>query len=119
MSGMASTGTSSTAFHPNAKITGYMQDGLAEMSVDDFAGFVESQTPSPKDQGGQPRLDVLSIEIAGDTAIARVRDDDHLRQLARRSHTQNPERQSSDGMHPGGAAHDTRPALGSPRQALA
>ena len=63
------------AFHPNAKITGYLEDGLHQMSVGDFAGFVESQQPSPKEKGEPARLDVLSIELAGNTATARVRDD--------------------------------------------
>ena len=63
------------AFHPNAKITGYLEDGLHQMSVDDFAGFVESQQPSPKEKGEAVRLDVLSIELAGNTATASIRDD--------------------------------------------
>ncbi|MBL4681281.1 MAG: nuclear transport factor 2 family protein [Pseudomonadales bacterium] len=64
-----------SAFHANAKITGYLEDGLEQMSVTDFANFVESQVPSPKEKGAAIRLDILSIEIAGNTAIARVRDD--------------------------------------------
>jgi hypothetical protein len=63
------------AFHPNAKITGYLEDGLHQMSVDDFAGFVTSQQPSARDKGEPARLDVVSLEIAGETAVARVRDD--------------------------------------------
>ena len=63
------------AFHPNAKITGYLQNGLQEMSVDDFAAFVASQQPSPKDKGEPARCKILSLEIAGDTAVTRVRDD--------------------------------------------
>ena len=63
------------AFHPSARITGYLEDGLHEMSVEDFAGFVASQQPSPKENGESARLDILSIEIAGDTAVARIRDD--------------------------------------------
>ena len=63
------------AFHPNARITGFLEDGLHEMSVGDFAGFVESQQPSPKEKGEPIRLDILSIELAGSTAVARVRDD--------------------------------------------
>ena len=63
------------AFHPNAKITGYLEDGLHEMSVDDFAGFVAGQQPSPKEKGETPRLEILSLEIAGSTAAARIRDD--------------------------------------------
>lgn len=64
-----------SAFHPNARITGYLEDGLHEMSVSDFAGFVASQQPSPKEKGESARLDILSVEIAGNTAAARVRDD--------------------------------------------
>jgi hypothetical protein len=63
------------AFHPNAKITGYLPDGLHEMSVDDFAAFVSSQQPSAKEKGEPARLEIISIDIAGDTAVTRVRDD--------------------------------------------
>jgi hypothetical protein len=64
-----------TAFHPNAKITGYLEDGLHEMSVGDFGDFVASQQPSPKEKGEPARLDILSIDIAGSTAAVKVRDD--------------------------------------------
>ena len=64
-----------TAFHPGARITGYLEDGLHEMTVDDFAGFVASQQPSPREKGESPRLEILSIDIAGSTASARIRDD--------------------------------------------
>lgn len=63
------------AFHPNAKITGVINGELQEMSVSDFAGFVESQQPSPREKGETARLDVVSLDIAGNTAVARVRDD--------------------------------------------
>ncbi|MBT3830440.1 MAG: nuclear transport factor 2 family protein [Gammaproteobacteria bacterium] len=63
------------AFHPNAKITGYLEDGLHEMSVAEFAGLVSSQQPSAKEKGEAARLDIISIDIAGDTAVTRVRDD--------------------------------------------
>ena len=63
------------AFHPVAKITGYLPDGLHQMSVSEFAGFVESQQPSPKAQGEAARLEIVSLDIAGNTAVARVRDD--------------------------------------------
>ena len=62
------------AFYPNAMITGYIESGLAEMSVDDFASFVESQQPSPKDKGEEVLLEILSCELAGSTACVRVRD---------------------------------------------
>ena len=63
------------AFHPNARITGYLQDGLHEMTVTDFAEFVSSQQPSPKQKGEPTRLDILSVDIAGNTAAVKVRDD--------------------------------------------
>ena len=64
-----------TAFHPSARITGYLEDGLHELTVADFAGFVASQQPSPREKGESPRLEILSIDIAGSTASARIRDD--------------------------------------------
>ena len=63
------------AFHPNAKITGYLEDGLHQMSVNEFADLVASQQPSAKEKGEQARLDIISIDIAGTTAVTRVRDD--------------------------------------------
>ena len=63
------------AFHPAAKITGYMNGELAQMSVDEFAQFVAGQQPSARQRGEPARLDVLSLDIAGATAVARVRDD--------------------------------------------
>ena len=63
------------AFHPNAKITGYIEENLREISVTDYANLVANQLPSPKEKGESPRCDILSIDIAGNTAVARVRDD--------------------------------------------
>ena len=63
------------AFHANAKITGHLEDGLREMTVTDFAKLVESQQPSAKEKGETLRADILSIDIAGNTAAVRVRDD--------------------------------------------
>jgi len=71
----SSAGKTREAFHPHAKIVGYLEDGFHEMPVDDFAGFVESQQPSAHEQGQPARLDVLSVEVSGETAVARVRDD--------------------------------------------
>ena len=56
-------------------ITGEIDGELHEMSLDDFAGFVASQQPSPKVQGESARLDLVSLDFAGETAVARVRDD--------------------------------------------
>ena len=62
------------AFHPAAKITGYTKDGLQQMSVDDFANFVDSKSPSHKENGDPIVLETLSLDVAGETAVARVRD---------------------------------------------
>ena len=55
-------------------ITGYLDTGLAEMTVDQFASFVESQSPSPKEKGDEILLEIVSCDIAGSTASVKVRD---------------------------------------------
>ena len=62
-------------FHADAKVVGYSEDELHVMSITEFANFVASQQPSPRDNGDPIRLDILSIDIAGKTAVAKVRDD--------------------------------------------
>ena len=62
------------AFHNNAKVVGYLHGDFMEMSVDDFAGFVSSQQPSPKDKGENVVFEILAIEIEGTTAMVKVRD---------------------------------------------
>jgi hypothetical protein len=62
------------AFHPNAKIIGYMGKNLLEQTVDEFANFVGAQSPSAKAKGEAPLLDILSVDISGNTAVAKVRD---------------------------------------------
>lgn len=71
----ASAEKTHAAFHPNAKITGFTPDGLVELSVDQFAKMVASTEPSPKASGATAFLEIISLDIAGDTAVARVRDD--------------------------------------------
>ena len=65
-------------FHPAAKITGYVEDKLEEMNTNEFAKFVSEQKPSPADKNDPEMLEIVSIDIAGKTAVALVRDD-HLR----------------------------------------
>ena len=62
------------AFYPNAMITGYLETGLAEMTVEQFADFVASQNPSPKEKGEDILLEIVSCDIAGSTASVQVRD---------------------------------------------
>ena len=62
------------AFHGNAKVVGYLHGDFMEMSVDDFAGFVESQQPSPKEKGEDVVFEILSLEKEGTTALVKIRD---------------------------------------------
>lgn len=62
------------AFHENAKVTGYLHGSFMEMSVDDFAGFIESQQPSPKEKGESVIFEILTCEIEGTTALVKMRD---------------------------------------------
>ncbi len=62
------------SFNPNASITGYLPDGFHEMSVDDFAGFVASQQPSPMENNDEKMLEILSCEVYGNTAAVKVRE---------------------------------------------
>ena len=62
------------AFDENAMISGYLPDGLHEMNLDEFAGFVEAQQPSPKEKGDEAFLEILSCEIVGDTALVKIRE---------------------------------------------
>ena len=61
-------------FHENAKVIGYLHGDFMEMSVDDFAGFVASQQPSPKEKSENVVFEILTCEIEGSTALVKVRD---------------------------------------------
>lgn len=62
------------AFHENAKVVGYLHGDLMEMSVDDFANFVVSQQPSPKEKGENIVFEVLTSSIEGTIALVKLRD---------------------------------------------
>jgi hypothetical protein len=64
------------AFHPEAKITGYnIQGNLVTREVETFAAFVASQLPSAQEKGKPAVLEIVSVECAGNTAVAIVRDE--------------------------------------------
>ena len=63
------------AFHPDARISGYLGGDRLNMSAEEFAAFVADQQPSARAKGEEPRLEIMSIAIAGEVAIAQVRDD--------------------------------------------
>lgn len=62
------------AFHENAKVVGYLHGDLMQMSVDDFAGFIASQLPSPQEKSEDVEFEILSSEVEGTTASVKVRD---------------------------------------------
>ena len=58
----------SEVFHENAKVVGYLNGDFLQLSTSDFAGFVSAQEP------GTVEFEILSCEVNGDTATAKVRD---------------------------------------------
>lgn len=62
------------AFHENAKVVGYLHGDFMEMSVDDFANFVASQQPSPKEKGENIVFEVLTSSIEETIALVKLRD---------------------------------------------
>ena len=62
------------AFHNNGSVVGYLHGDFMEMSVDDFANFVASQQPSPKEKGENVEFQILACEVEGTTASVKVRD---------------------------------------------
>ena len=63
-----------SSFHDAAMVSGYLPDGLHEMNLSEFAEFVSSQQPSPKENNDEVLLEIVSCEINGSTASAKVRD---------------------------------------------
>ena len=63
------------AFHENAKVVGFLHGDLLQLSVNDFAGFVASQQPSPKEKGEDVAFEILTCEIEGTTALVKIRDE--------------------------------------------
>ena len=62
------------AFHTNGSVVGYLHGDFMEMSVDDFANFVASQQPSPKEKGEDVEYEILACKVEGTTASVKVRD---------------------------------------------
>ena len=61
-------------FHSNAKIVGYLHGDFMQMSSDDFADFVASQQPPPKEKGENVVFEILACEVEGTTAFVKLRD---------------------------------------------
>lgn len=63
-----------SAFHPNCRIIGHFQGELEWLSVDDFAVAICDAGPVVA-EGESPLWSVLSLDITGDSASAKVVDD--------------------------------------------
>lgn len=62
------------AFHEKAKVTGYLGPDFLELSRTDFAEYCAAQQPSPKANGVKEFYEVVSLDISGETAVAKVKD---------------------------------------------
>ena len=62
------------AFHPGAKISGYLEDQLGEFTVEQLAEMVEKQIPSDQEKGLPRLFEIVSSQQSGRTAMAVVRD---------------------------------------------
>jgi hypothetical protein len=63
------------AFHPSARVTGWLEGKFREFNIKEWADFCEKIQPSPKANGVPPRIEIVSLEIQGDIASAWIVDD--------------------------------------------
>ncbi|MEE9100295.1 nuclear transport factor 2 family protein [Pseudomonas sp. QE6] len=61
------------AFHPSCKIIGNYHGELEWASLDDFIGAIKAE--SPPSSGAPPVWELKSLDITGDSAVAKVTDD--------------------------------------------
>ncbi len=61
------------AFHPNAQVIGYFQGNLLFHSLDQFLELVKG-TPAPSGHGEAYDMKIVSIDVTGNQAVAKVAD---------------------------------------------
>ena len=61
------------AFHPNAQIIGYFQGKLMFNSLEQFLEFIKA-TPAPSKSGEKYDMRIVSIDMTGNEAVAKVED---------------------------------------------
>jgi hypothetical protein len=61
------------AFHPNAQVIGYFQGTLMFNSLEQFLEFVKA-TPAPSKSGEKYDMRIVSIDMTGNEAVAKVED---------------------------------------------
>lgn len=61
------------AFHTNSQVIGYFQGTLLFNSLEQFLEFVKA-TPAPSESGEEYDMKIVSIDVTGDQAVAKVSD---------------------------------------------
>jgi protease I len=61
------------AFHPNSQVIGYFDGSLTFESLDGFLKFVKA-TPAPSESGEEYDMKIVSIDVTGNEAVAKVAD---------------------------------------------
>jgi hypothetical protein len=61
------------AFHPSCKIIGNYHGALEWASLDEFIGAIRAE--SPPSEGAPPPWELKSLDLTGDSAVAKVTDE--------------------------------------------
>ena len=65
--------TTRKIFDEDARVTGHINNKLIRQTKEDWATFVEKNTPSPKEQGKSKAYEILMVEVGEETAIVKVK----------------------------------------------
>ena len=60
-------------FDDDAKVTGHINGKLIRQTKEDWAKFVEKNTPSPKEQGKTKAYEILMVDAGEETAVVKVK----------------------------------------------
>ena len=65
--------TTRKIFDDDAKVTGHLNGKLIRQTKEDWAKFVEKNTPSPKEQGKTKAYEILMVDAGEETAVVKVK----------------------------------------------
>ena len=60
-------------FDDEARVTGHINGKLIRQTKEDWATFVEKNTPSPKEQGNSKAYEILMVDTGEETAVVKVK----------------------------------------------
>ena len=60
-------------FDNDARVTGHINGKLIRQTKEDWAKFVEKNTPSPKEQGKTKAYEILMVDAGEETAVVKVK----------------------------------------------